>query len=207
MQEFQPFRLELVGEHVDASEVAARPGEAADKTEPDGILSDQENDGNRCGSRFGGERCSRASRRDNQGSLPADQLGCHLCQTIEMILRPSVDDRHIPALCKSDLFQTLAEGTEAARHGLRWSTVEKTDDRHHRLLRLRRERPCGCGAAHEPDEIAPSHSITSSAMATSDGGTVRPSVLAVSPLITNSNLVDCTTGMSAGFAPLRMLPV
>ena len=48
------------------------------------------------------------------------------------------------------------------------------------------------------------HSITSSARARSAGGTVRPSSLAVSALITSSNVVDCTTGRSAGFAPLRM---
>jgi hypothetical protein len=35
---------------------------------------------------------------------------------------------------------------------------------------------------------------------------VRPSILAVWALMTNSNLVDCTTGKSAGFAPLRMRP-
>jgi len=51
------------------------------------------------------------------------------------------------------------------------------------------------------------HSITSSAMDSSDGGTSMPSALAVVRLSTNSNLVDCSTGRSAGFAPLRMLPV
>src|SRR3981081_554738 len=50
------------------------------------------------------------------------------------------------------------------------------------------------------------HSITSSAMASTPGGNVRPSVLAVLRLITNSNLVDCTTGRSAGLAPLRIRP-
>ena len=50
------------------------------------------------------------------------------------------------------------------------------------------------------------HSITSSARASSDGGTVRPSILAVWALMTSSNLVDCTTGKSAGLAPLRMRP-
>src|SRR5213083_1041351 len=34
-------------------------------------------------------------------------------------------------------------------------------------------------------------------------GTSRPSARAVCRLITNSNLVDCKTGRSAGFAPLR----
>src|SRR6476469_8367640 len=50
------------------------------------------------------------------------------------------------------------------------------------------------------------HSMTSSARATSDGGTARPSVLAVFMLMTNSNVVGCNTGRSAGFAPLRIFP-
>jgi hypothetical protein len=50
------------------------------------------------------------------------------------------------------------------------------------------------------------YSITSSARASSDGGTVRPSALAVLRLMTNSNLVGCWTGKSAGLAPLRIRP-
>jgi hypothetical protein len=34
----------------------------------------------------------------------------------------------------------------------------------------------------------------------------RPIALAVLRLITNSNFVDCWTGSSAGFSPLRMRP-
>ena len=49
--------------------------------------------------------------------------------------------------------------------------------------------------------------ITSSAVASSVSGMVRPSAFAVLRLITSSNLVDCTTGRSAGLAPLRILPV
>jgi hypothetical protein len=50
------------------------------------------------------------------------------------------------------------------------------------------------------------YSITSSAIASSDGGTVMPSILAVWALMTKSNLDACTTGRSAGLAPLRMRP-
>ena len=50
------------------------------------------------------------------------------------------------------------------------------------------------------------HSITSSARASSVGGTSRPSVLAAGRLITNSNLVACMTGKSDGLAPWRMRP-
>src|SRR5262249_14215689 len=50
------------------------------------------------------------------------------------------------------------------------------------------------------------YSITSSALASSDAGTVRPSILVILVLMTKSNLVDCTTGRSAGLAPLRIRP-
>src|SRR5258708_17370335 len=76
----------------------------------------------------------------------------------------------------------------------------------HALLRARRERPRGRHAADERDEIALVHSMTSSASARSLSGTVRPSIRAVGTLMTSSNLVDCTTGRSAGFVPLRMRP-
>jgi len=61
--------------------------------------------------------------------------------------------------------------------------------------------------AEQRDELATLHSITSSARASSVGGMSMPSALTVGRLITNSNLVDCTTGRSAGLAPLRMRPV
>src|SRR4029453_12251899 len=71
----------------------------------------------------------------------------------------------------------------------------------------RRERPRGCCPAEQRDELATleprAHSITSSARASRDGDTSRASALAVCRLMTNSNLVDCMTGRSAGFAPLR----
>src|SRR6516162_6665833 len=48
------------------------------------------------------------------------------------------------------------------------------------------------------------HSITWSARASSEGGMVTPSALAVLRLITNSIFVDWITGRSAGFCPSRM---
>src|SRR5262249_39683981 len=71
------------------------------------------------------------------------------------------------------------------------------------LLRPRRERPRR-RAAEQRHERAPFHSITSSARATRVAGTSRPSALAAFRLSTNSNLVGCCTGRSAGLAPLRM---
>ena len=69
--------------------------------------------------------------------------------------------------------------------------------------------------AEECDDFAPSHVLPSSRGSHSTTllkkpccctGMVRPSSLAVCTLITNSNLLDCMTGRSAGLAPLRMRP-
>src|SRR5262245_32199603 len=48
------------------------------------------------------------------------------------------------------------------------------------------------------------HSITSSAVASSFSGTVRPRLVAVFRLMANSNLTGASTGRSAGLAPFRM---
>src|SRR5215831_8546949 len=88
--------------------------------------------------------------------------------------------------------RALSRAFSAALSGHRWP------------LCARRERPC-CRAADERDELPPSHSITWSARASKIGETSKPKALAVLRLTTNSNLVPCSTGKSAGFAPLRIL--
>jgi hypothetical protein len=59
----------------------------------------------------------------------------------------------------------------------------------------------GCEQVQQPER----YSITLSASTMIESGIVRPSALAVLRLITNSNFVGCSTGRSAGFAPLRIL--
>src|SRR5215831_8962377 len=58
------------------------------------------------------------------------------------------------------------------------------------LLRPRRERPRNRRTAEQREELAPLHSITSSARASNVGGISRPSALAVSRLIISSTFVD-----------------
>src|SRR6202030_1074591 len=84
------------------------------------------------------------------------------------------------------------------------SAAEETDRRHRLLPRAQAARRGHRGAQQE-HQLAPPHSMTSSAWARMEGGTVRPSALAVLRLITSSNLVGCSTGRSAGLAPLRTL--
>jgi hypothetical protein len=57
------------------------------------------------------------------------------------------------------------------------------------LLRARRERPRRRAAKQDDDLTPPDHSITSSARASSETGTSRPSALAALRLMTSSYLV------------------
>jgi MFS family permease len=66
--------------------------------------------------------------------------------------------------------------------------------------RLRLGCPLCANSGHRP-----CYSITSSACTSIDGGTVRPSALAVLRLTARSNLVGCSTGISPGFAPRKIL--
>src|SRR5262249_20535737 len=105
------------------------------------------------------------------------------------------------------LLQPLVKRCEASqRFGVVRGEVHEHADAPYALalLRARRERPRGRRAAKQRDELAPPHSIASSARASSVGGISSPSMRAVCALMTSSNLVDCTTGRSAGFAPLRI---
>jgi hypothetical protein len=92
------------------------------------------------------------------------------------------------------------------RAAARRETTEIADQWAQALRRARRERPRDRRAAEQRDELAPFHSITSSARPTSGNGIVRPSVLAVLRLMISSTLEDRWTGKSAGFSPLRILP-
>src|SRR6516165_3677704 len=56
--------------------------------------------------------------------------------------------------------------------------------------------PDSCTATTDAHLVG--YSITSSAMESTPAGIVRPSVLAVLRLMTNSNLLDCMTGKSVG---------
>jgi hypothetical protein len=66
--------------------------------------------------------------------------------------------------------------------------------------RSSRAQPLGSERFGEPT-CPTSYSITSSAIASSVGGTSIPSARAVCMLMTNSNLVGCCTGRSAGLTP------
>src|SRR5215470_5465475 len=135
--------------------------------------------------------------------LTLDKLGHQCWHTIELILCPTIFDYNIAAIDETGFAEALTKCRGQMGASIGGALIEKPDHWQCRLLRARGERPRR-RAAEQGDELAPFHSITSSARASSDGGTSRPSDLAVLRLITSSYLVGACTGRSAGFAPLRM---
>src|SRR5262245_55820096 len=121
-----------------------------------------------------------------------------------MSLCPAIFDCNVLAFDKAPVFQTLTERSQELRVVAGRPGAEEPDHWHRWLLRARRQRPCR-RAAEQRDEPAPVHSITSSARSRKDSVIVRPSALAVVRLMTRSNLVGCSTGKSAGFAPRKIL--
>ena len=169
-QQFQPLRHQLPEEQSYSSDIPARPAETGDETILDRVTSRCEDDRN-CGRRRFGREYGRKRACEHHSHLAANQVGRKLWQSIVLILRPTIFDRHVPALDKSGFLEALAEcGHEADPIGKR-SAVEETDHRH--CLRARRERPCR-RATEKRDELAACrHSITSSARASSVGRAPR----------------------------------
>src|SRR5580692_7217413 len=99
---------------------------------------------------------------------------------VGIVRAPSGIDPHIAAVAPAQLLHGLLE----RRHeGLAFCIVRGTVYQHTDppnrlgLLRARSERPSGGSAAQKRDEFAPPHSITSSAVASNEDGTARPSAL------------------------------
>jgi hypothetical protein len=72
-----------------------------------------------------------------------------------LIAGPLKLDRHALAFDKAGLTQAFAELRDQRRKLFGRTMMEKSNDRHRRLLRARHERPCGCCAAEKRYELAP----------------------------------------------------
>src|SRR5262249_33027496 len=156
----------------------------------------------------------RSDAGEDQVGCRSDELGRVFLKELGVARRPAVLEADVVAFLPAELLHRLPERREPRpRFGVALGSGRDDPDPPHPfgLLRPRRERPRGCRAAEQRDELASfhvcNHSITSSAWASSDGGTSKRSALAVLRLITSSNLVAWLTGRSAGLAPLRTRPV
>src|SRR5262249_9440968 len=154
--------------------------------------------------------CGRHRRRrklTNDSNFALDNLSRNLSVAVAAVLRPARLDSDRATLDPTEFAQSMRKSGGPQSVGRRRGRAQEPDRRQlARLLRSCRERPGGRRAAKQCDELAALHSITSSARASSVGGTSMPSALAVLRLMISSTLVARWTGKSAGFSPLRILP-
>src|SRR5262249_11175864 len=135
-----------------------------------------------------------------------DQLRCIPAKAVGIAPAPACFDPHIATVGPPQMLQYLHERGHASLRLpiVRGNRHEHADAPHPlAVLRARRERPRG-RTAEKRDERAPTHSITSSASASSAGDNSRPSALAVVRLRMSSYLVGCWNGRSPGFSPRKM---
>src|SRR5215470_2744889 len=142
--------------------------------------------------------------RSDHRHLTAYQIGCEVGQSVVLVLRPAILDRHILTLDVAGFTNALPECGQIACTISKRRAAEEPDHWHRSLLRARGERPRRRSPAEQRNEFAPFHSITSSAATSRPGGTGRPSAFAVLRLTIVSNLVAACTGRSAGLSPRRM---
>ena len=123
VQEFQPFWYHLLGKEINTCRVAARPGDAGDKSKPDRVLRYGEDDRN---SRSCCLRCKRRSSVGcgDHGDAPAHQIGRKLRQPLELTLCEAVLDRHVLAFDKADLPEPLAKSSHSIRGRIGRSRIE-----------------------------------------------------------------------------------
>src|SRR5215217_8389139 len=114
----------------------------------------------------------------------------------------TIFDGDVAAFDIAHLAEALAEAAQPARVLVGGGAAEEADHRYPLLRARRKQRRRRAGKSRE--DLAPPHSITSSARVRSVGGMVRSSAFAVFRLTAVSNLVGVCTGRSPGAAPRRM---
>src|SRR5262249_20631258 len=200
LEQLEAFLVELDVECDEACDVCVRAGKIGDKAGIDDVPNASEHDWNRCSCAFGREGGGCSPGHD-QIHGQRDQFCGKVGVAFLTALRETIFDDQVLTLDVAEFSQPAPKALDRPQLQI----GHQPDALHpHRLLRARRERPRSCRAAEERDELASSHSITSSARASSVGGTSGPSAWAFFRLITSSYWVGACTGRSAGFLPLRM---
>src|SRR5262249_20757532 len=166
-----------------------------------------EDNWDRFGRLLGGQGVFRARGQDHV-NLTRHQLGRESGEPLCLSLCISVLDHHVAALDVTEVMQSLTEGLwKLGTTGQVARQIAYPSDLG-RLLRLDGERRGEDAPTHDADERSPVHQwMISSARTSSDCGIVTPSAFAVLRLTTNSSLVGCTIGRSAGLSPFRIRPV
>ena len=204
-KQLEPFWGQRARHVAEASDAAPGPGETGNEASRYGVrdANEEYRDSRGCGFRRAHWRAATAGH--DYVDLARDEVNSQRWKPILVVLRPPVLDRHVLSLDVAGFAQSPVERGNKWRKRAGRGTAEKTDHRHRLLLRAGRAWRSH-RAAQQKYQLAPLHSMISSARTRIDGGTVRPSALAVLRLMTSSNLVGCWTGRSAGWAPFRIFP-
>jgi hypothetical protein len=156
VQQLQLLRREPSSQRHNAGDIVARAVETSDQPECDRVRSHFEHDRNCRGCRFRRRPPGHAGRED-RADPASNQIGRESPQTIILVFRPSIFDRQVATFDIADFAQSLMESTQPGGVTLGRCAVEKSDHRHCRLLRARRERPRGYRATEQTNELAPLH--------------------------------------------------
>src|SRR5262249_23361392 len=130
------------------------PVKVCDEAGLHGVAGGAEHDRDRRRCALGCECRRHAEGRGDEGDSAANEVGCQFRQAIGVVMRPPELDGQVLALDVAALAQSLAESSHSICERLRRAELEQPDYRQRRLLRARRERPCGCRAAEQRDELA-----------------------------------------------------
>ena len=107
-QEFQPRRCQFGRQVIEACRIAPRSGETINKTEPDRVFANAEDDWDRRRRRLGRQCRSIAEARDH-GDPPSSQIGCHFRQLIQATLGPTMENSDVVALDVARVLQAQME--------------------------------------------------------------------------------------------------
>src|SRR5262249_29366337 len=162
-----------------ACDVAARMRKALHQPGAQDIAHSDHYDGNRRGRCLGRNARRRPVGCDYVHQAP-DEIGRGLGEPLGRAVGTAIFKRNVLAFQIAEIVQALPESIPHRR------IIDDADARNPSLLlRARRDRPTSRRAAEQSDELAPFHSITSSASSWIEFGTLRPSALAVLRLMTN----------------------
>ena len=157
MHQFQSLRYHLHIRLGHACDVAVWPVQTADEAELDRVAARFEDDRYSFG-RGLCRKCRRSAGRSNHGHLTVYQIGRHGRQPIAATLRPPVFDNYVTAINVTGFAQPFEKGRGLSRVTLGRSEVEKTNNRHRRLLRTCRKRPRR-RRTKKRDELASPHCL------------------------------------------------
>jgi hypothetical protein len=155
-QDVQVLGDKFAREKIVPCDIAARPGEARNQTEPDRIFANTEDDGDGRGCSLGGQRRNGAAHREDHGDWPAGKFARQYWQTVELVLGPTVFDHDVLAFDITAFLQTCSKPTQPLSGSIGRQRMHEADHRHCCLLRASSQRQ-RCRTAQSCDEFPTPH--------------------------------------------------